>query len=88
MPELTAEQIDEVANKLAQKLFDEKRALWVDPETHHQDHEWVKSKRLYESELRDLRKKIIQSAVIWAVPIVCGFVIALFWDAFKEAVIK
>ena len=85
MPELTHQELDAIAEKIAIKLIDEKRAMWVDPEIHHEDHQWIKSKRFDEVELKKLRRKIIESAVIYAVPIVCGFVALVFWDGLKEA---
>lgn len=80
MPEMSAEQLDKIAARVADELTDRKRALWVEPETHHRHHAWVDSKIVDEEEIKALKKKIIESAVIWAVPIIIGFVVSIFWD--------
>lgn len=84
MSDLSAEQIDRVAELLAEKLFNEKRALWIEPEQHHAQHQWIQSKMLDEEEMRKLRRKIIESAVIWAVPLIVGFICMVFWDGFVQ----
>lgn len=84
MQEPTPEQLDRVASILAEKLFNEKRALWIEPEAHHSQHKWIESKMLSEEQMRQLRMKIIESAVIWAVPIIAGFVLMVFWDGFMQ----
>lgn len=86
MAEYSTEDLDRVAAILAEKLFNEKRALWIEPEQHHAQHQWVHSKMLDEDEMRKLRRKIIESAVIWAVPIIIGFVCAVFWDGLLQMI--
>jgi hypothetical protein len=88
MPEISSDDINQIAEQITCKLVDQKRALWVDAETHHQDHEWVKLKRLDEEEYRAFRRKVIQSASVWALIIVLGFVASVFWDYFLEVVRK
>lgn len=84
MTTLSSEELDRVAEILAEKLFNEKRALWIDPEHHHAQHQWIHSKMLDEEEMRKLRRKIIESAVIWAVPLIVGFVCMIFWDGLLQ----
>lgn len=84
MSNLSAEDIDQLAAILMVKMFDEKRARWIEPEEHHEQHQWIRSKMLDENEMRKLRRKIIESAVIWAVPIIIGFVCAVFWDGLLQ----
>ena len=42
MAELDQQQLDQLAEALAQKLMNERRARWVDPETHYEHHRFIK----------------------------------------------
>ena len=88
MSNLSTEDLDQLAALLMEKMFDEKRARWIEPEEHHAQHQWIKTKMLDEEEMRKLRRKIIESAVIWAVPLIIGFVCAVFWDGLQQLVKK
>lgn len=76
---LTDEQEDRIADKLADRLMSAKRAQWIDPETHSEHHEWVRGRISSEAELRDLKKRIVMSACIWAVPLILAFIASALW---------
>lgn len=85
MLDLTEDQLDNIAERMTRKLLDEKRALWVDPETHSQHHEWIKDRLNDEAELKVMRKRVIESALIWAVILLLGFVGMSAWFYVKAA---
>lgn len=76
---LTDEQEDRIADKLADRLMSAKRAQWIDPETHSEHHEWVRGRINNEAELRELKKRIVLSACIWAVPLILAFIASALW---------
>jgi hypothetical protein len=71
--------LDELADKVADKIMAAKRAYWVDPETHADHHDWVRAKKAGEEEFKQLRRRIILSACIWAVPIILAFIVSAIW---------
>lgn len=88
MPEsvLTQEDINSIAKALADDLVQKRRLQWVDPETHYQHHQWVLARMEREKERRELANKIIQSACIWAIPLILVWAASSFWDSILQAV--
>ena len=80
------QDIDRIAAKVADELSTRKRAQWVDPETHMQHHQHVAVLIRREADLAELRKKIIYSACMWAVPLICAFVLSSSWQAVLRAI--
>jgi len=54
---------------------------------HSEDHQWIKQSRSQESEraaeLKELKRRILRSACIWAIPFIIGF---LFTALYHEAI--
>lgn len=86
MTELTASQIESISESLARKLVDEKRALWVDPETHAAHHEWIKARLADEADIREMRKRVIESAIVWALPLFLSLIGLAVWQYVKSAI--
>jgi len=61
--------LDKIADMLADKLTSSKRAQWIDPETHSEHHSFVGKQIQRESDLMELRQRIVMSACIWAIPL-------------------
>lgn len=76
---LKQDEIDLIASAVTEKLVNEKRAYWVDPETHAEHHEWVKKQIESEKDRRKFRQQVIRSSILWAVPIVIAFVVTSTW---------
>lgn len=74
---------DVVSEKVARKLVDEKRAKWVDPDTHDSHHAWVKQKMKDEEDRRTMRRKVIESGLAWAFPLFLGFLGMSVWQYFR-----
>ena len=70
---------EQLAEVVANRIMSAKRAQWVDPETHSEHHDWIKQKVAEEEDLRLLRRRIIASACIWAVPLIMAFLASAFW---------
>jgi len=86
MPQtLSDEDVDAIAARTAKCMTDEYKQLWIDRETHYADHAWVADRRSREDEIARFRRKIIQSATIWAVILAAGFVATAVWHAVKAA---
>jgi hypothetical protein len=83
---LSDEQLDSIANRLADELIQRRRAQWVDPETHSQHHQWVEGRLQAESERKQLINKIILSACIWTIPLILLWVASSFWHSFLDAI--
>jgi hypothetical protein len=79
--------IDELANKVADRMMSAKRAQWVDPETHANHHEWIKGKQAFESDIKALKRRIIMSACIWAVPLILAFAASALWRSVVAAIV-
>lgn len=62
--------------------------LMVDPIVHADDHRYVQVKRRDEEENRVMRKRIIESALFWVLPIAVGWMAMAAWNAIKAAVLK
>jgi len=57
-------------------------SIAMDLQQHTEDHRWTRSKREGELELARLKRKILASACIWAVPFIFGFVLISVWHEF------
>lgn len=59
----------------------------ISQHTHAEDHRWVKLQRTNEKEkdleLRELKRRILRSACIWAIPFIIGF---LFTAIYHETI--
>ena len=86
MNSLSDEELAQFANRVAEEIAGKRRAQWIDPQTHHEHHEWVKIQKSREEEFKALRQKIITSACLWAVPIVCAFILSVFWREFVRII--
>jgi len=84
--ELSETELSSIARKLSEQLTANKRAFWVDPEIHAQHHEWVKQRKQDEDDLRSFRQKVIQSAILYAVPLALAFVALASWKAIVAAI--
>jgi hypothetical protein len=81
------EKLAELASeKTVAKLCSEKKARWMEPETHERQHEWVSQKMLDESERRSMRRRIIESSLAWAMPLAIMFFATALWQYFKHLV--
>lgn len=78
---MTEEEATYIATKVADELVDRKRARWIEPEIHAQHHGHVSTWIQRESDLTELKKKIIYSACMWAVPLIIAFVLSSFWQS-------
>lgn len=78
---MTHEEADLLASRIADELSTRKRAQWVDPETHMQHHQHVAVLIRREEELTELKKKILYSACMWAIPLIFAFVLSSFWQS-------
>lgn len=83
---LENEELDYIAEKLADELIEKRKALWVDPETHYKHHEWVASKIDDEKNRKELVNKIIQAHVLLVIPIIVFWTLSVFWDAIVDAI--
>lgn len=54
----------------------------MDLQEHTEDHRWTRGKREGEAELAKLKRKILASACIYAVPLILGFVLVSVWHEF------
>jgi len=79
--------IDDLADKVADRIMVAKRLQWVDPETHANHHEWIKGKQAFEEDIKNLKRRIILSACIWAVPIILAFLLSSVWRSVIAAIV-
>jgi len=86
MPDLSDSATERIAQQLAVELTKHKQAHWVESELHYQDHQWIKDRREYEKEHKIVKSKIIQSAIVWALIIIMGFLVKTVWKAFITTV--
>lgn len=84
---LTDDQLDVIAEKTAERMISAKRAQWIDPETHHEHHEWVKTRITDAEHWREAKRRIALSACIWAVPIIIGFIAVSVWRQIVSAAV-
>lgn len=71
---MTDDDIRRLASAVAGKIN-----TGVDPAQHARDHVWIQARRRAERDWQELRRKVITSAAIWALPLVIGFVAAALW---------
>lgn len=57
-------------------------SIAMDLQEHTEDHRWARSKREGEAEIAKLKRKILASACIYAVPLILGFVLISVWHEF------
>jgi hypothetical protein len=87
---MTDDLTDKDAAKLARMIVDEmterKRAHWIEPEIHSKHHNHVAVLIRREEDLAELKKKIIYSACMWAVPLIIAFMLSSFWGSLVKAI--
>lgn len=71
---MTDDDIRRLASAVAGKIN-----IGVDHAQHARDHAWIQARRRAERDWQELRRKVIASAAIWALPLVIGFVAAALW---------
>lgn len=86
MPLSREEEIDLLAQKVAEELDKKTRAFWVEPETHFTHHQYVTAQIDRQRDRNELRNQVIKSACIWALPIVIGWFVAASWSHFIKLV--
>jgi hypothetical protein len=57
-------------------------SIAMDLQEHTEDHRWTRTKREGEAELARLKRKILASACIYAVPLILGFILVSVWHEF------
>lgn len=75
-----------LAKKVVDELTTRKRAQWVDPETHFEHHRHVATLMQREADMSELKKKIIYSACLWALPLLLMWVASSFWQSIVRAI--
>jgi hypothetical protein len=80
-PALSDQDLDHLAGILTEKIAKHKKALWIESEIHAEDHGWIKQRRQDEADIREFRKRVLQSATIWAVILAIGFISVATWKA-------
>ena len=84
--DLSEEQLDTIVEKLAEKLKTQRHNRVVSNEEHNEHHIFIKQFK-EKVELDDAAKrKIKQSATIWAVLLFLGFTASAIWHYVIEAV--
>lgn len=83
---LHPDDVASISQQVAEQMVERKRAYWIDPETHARDHALITRIRAEREEGRQFRQKIIQSATIWAVILLIGWLGVVIWQAFGDAV--
>jgi hypothetical protein len=76
---LSKDDIDLIAEEVAKKFIESKRAHWVDPEVHAVHHEFIKQRITDEEDYRRFRRRAMQSALLWMLPIILGFIGLAVW---------
>lgn len=79
MDRLTQDDIDAIAEEVANKFIESKRAHWVDPEIHAIHHDYIKNRIADEEDYRRFRRRAMQSALLWMLPIILGFIGLAVW---------
>ena len=70
--------VDQIADAIVRKMKEEKHALWLDPETHSEQHEWLRM--LMEDRASKLKRrqalqdKIAGSLILGAVLMLVGLI--------------
>jgi len=80
---LSNNDVTAIAKELAEEMTSKKRSQWVDPSTHAEHHEWISERMQAEEEIKAFRRKIIQSSIVWVVPLSLGFVGVALWRHLK-----
>lgn len=83
--ELTDNEVQAIAERTATCLNAQYKQLWIDRDTHYQDHMWIDAERSRQQEVREFRRKIIQGAALWAVVGVLGFLVLSAWHGMVDA---
>lgn len=83
---MTETEIREMAEIVAESLRRNGSPYWVEPNTHKSHHDWVSGRLKAENELVELKKKIVYSACIWAVPIIIAWATSSMWASFVKAI--
>jgi len=78
MRSLSPEDVEAISEQVANRLFR------VDAETHEEHHDWIKEKIAAEVERRRSRRRILESALIWALPLALVFVGTALWESVKK----
>lgn len=89
MISLTEEEMDAIADRITTSIIAKRKEMWVDPETHYNDHQWIEGQKKDQEERQAYRRKVINSLTIWALFLVVGFIASAIWksviDALKTA---
>lgn len=83
---LHPDDVAQISKQVAEQMIAQKNAYWIDPETHARDHALISRIRGEREESRQFRTKIIQSAAIWALVIVIGWVAVTLWQAVSDGI--
>lgn len=75
------EDVDRIAERVVDRLTIKSRAEWVDPETHARHHRHVATLIQREEDMSELKKKILYSTCMWAVPLLIAFALSSFWQS-------
>lgn len=70
----------EAARAIAAEVVSELHGARIDPAQHAADHRWVQEKRKAQAEWATLRRKIVTSSAIWAIPLLLGFLAVASWE--------
>ncbi len=82
---LHPDDVRAISQQLAEQMVEHKRAYWIDSEKHAKDHALVDRIRIEREEGRQFRRKIMQSATIWAVILLLGWVGVTLWQALSDS---
>jgi hypothetical protein len=83
---LQTEEVEAIAEATAKAMMEQKRAKWLDPESHSKQHDWVAAKMKAEQKKEEFRAKVLQSATIWALILVMGFLASALWEKFVSSI--
>lgn len=74
--DLSEQQVELIAQKVAALVRTEDEAHTIQ---HAKHHEWVENRIRDERQLKEIRKRIVESTVIWALPIALFFLGKAIW---------
>ena len=80
---ITDAQIDEIAHRVAAIMS----AQQIPDCLHDAQHEWVKMRMQDEADMRAFRKRVIEAAIIYVIPLALGFVCFALWRTIRAAIL-
>lgn len=86
--DLSEEQLDKIVEKLAGKLKAQRHNRVVSNEEHNDHHIFITQFIKDQSLRRKFHRKIVESSVIWAIPVLITIVCVGLWASFKSAVMS